>query len=411
MISITDLRCIVCAPEGIDLVVVVVETSEPGLTGYGCATFTQRASAVAETVTRYLAPLITGRDATRIEDLWRLAMASSYWRGGPVTNAAIGGVDMALWDILGKRAGMPLYELLGGLARDRVDVYRHADGPDIDRLVERVQELSEQGHRYIRCQLGGYGGAGAMSRSGNAASSLSSSDDDRRANHGDVPIDPARYMRATIAALEAVRSAVGEEVELLHDVHERVPPREIARFSAALDQIGLFFLEDPLSPDQADWLTRVRAASTTPIAIGELFTTPEQWSHLIRQRLFDFIRVHVSHIGGITPALKLAAVCEASGVQTAWHGPGDCSPLGHAANLHLDFSQPNFGIQEYYEPKPIMYELFDGMPRVVDGAIEPPTRPGLGISFDESELERFPPGLTPPVWTRTRLSDGTAIWP
>ncbi|TVQ19255.1 MAG: starvation-sensing protein RspA [Spirochaetaceae bacterium] len=409
MTTIRSVRAVMTAPEGIDLVIVVVETSEPGLTGYGCATFTQRASAVHDVVERYLSPLLAGRDVSRIEDLWRLMMANSYWRSGPVLNNAIGGVDMALWDIKGKQAGMPLYQLLGGACRDRVDVYRHADGSSLAEVVASAKRLVASGHRYVRCQIGGYGAAGAMTKSANAESST----DGRAVDPVDdrVPIDPRRYMALATEMLHHVRGELGPDVELLHDIHERVPVGELPRFAKGLDDVGLFFLEDPVPPDQSAWLRNIRDASVTPIALGELFTSPEQWLQIIQDRLIDFIRVHISHIGGITPARRLAALCDAYGVRTAWHGPGDCSPFGHAANVHLDFAVPNFGIQEMYQPAPVMDRVFPGVLTVTDGAVYPPERPGLGIDFDEAAAAEFPPALVPPKWTRTRSPDGTLIWP
>ena len=424
MITITNIKAFLTAPEGIDLVIVKVETSQAGLVGYGCATFTQRASSVADAVDQYLAPLLEGRDVSRIEDNWRLMMANSYWRSGPVLNNAIGGVDMALWDIAGKRADMPVYQLLGGACRDRVDVYRHADGSTADEVIEKARSLITEGHRYVRCQIGGYGAAGAMVRSADAESSTEGAAPDAASagpvevSPGPQPpaddrvaIDPYRYMELTVEMLHAARDALGNEIQLLHDVHERVPAGEIARFADRLDAVRLFFLEDPVSPDQGAWLNEIRRATTTPIALGELFTGPEQWVHLIQNRLIDFIRVHVSHVGGITPARKLAILSDAYGVRTAWHGPGDCSPFGHAANVHLDFASPNFGIQEMYVPKPVMHEVFPGTLQVVDGAVMPPDLPGLGIDFVEEEAAKYPPRLTPPTWTRTRMPDGTLIWP
>jgi mannonate dehydratase len=218
-------------------------------------------------------------------------------------------------------------------------------------------------------------------------------------------------MDLTVEMLHKVRAALGPEVQLLHDVHERVPAGEIARFARRLEDVRLFFLEDPVAPDQGAWLNEIRRATTTPIALGELFTSPEQWLPLIRDRLIDFIRVHVSHVGGITPARKLAILSDAFGVRTAWHGPGDCSPFGHAANVHLDFASPNFGIQEMYVPKPVMHEVFPGTLEVTDGAVLPNDLPGLGIDFVEEEAAKYPPRLEPPRWTRTRTPDGTLIWP
>ncbi|MGM0675164.1 MAG: enolase C-terminal domain-like protein [Spirochaetota bacterium] len=432
------------APEGIDLVIVTVDTSEPGLVGHGCATFTQRPGAVAHVVDQYLAPLLEGRDVSRIEDLWRLMNANSYWRGGPVLNNAIAGVDMALWDISGKRAGMPVYQLLGGACRDRVDVYRHADGSSITELIERAKVLIGSGHRYVRCQLGGYGGAGAMTRSADAESSTESTGVSAARNErpgtaasgseaaaarpksasplpvspGPIPpaddriaVDPTRYMAMTVEMLQEARHTLGPHVELLHDVHERVPVVELARYARALDDVGLFFLEDPVPPDRTAWLRDIRRHSVTPLALGELFTGPEQWLPIVADRLIDYIRVHISHIGGITPARKLAALCEAYGLRTAWHGPGDCSPFGHAANINLDFAVPNFGIQEMYEPTEIMDEVFPGVPKVTDGAVLPPERPGLGVDFVEELALKYPPRLAPPKWTRTRSPDGTVLYP
>lgn len=409
MIEISKIEAFLTAPEGIDLVIVKVQTSDPEIVGYGCATFTQRASAVSEVVNRYLNPLLAGRDVSRIEDNWRLMMANGYWRGGPVLNNAVGGVDMALWDIAGKRADMPVYKLLGGACRDRVDVYRHADGSTVSEVIDHARALVAEGHRFVRCQIGGYGAAGAMVRSADAESSTDSAPpapaDDR------VPVDPYRYMELTVEMLRAAREELGPSVQILHDVHERVPTGEIARFARRLEPARLFFLEDPVAPDQADWLHAIRRSTDTPIALGELFTGPEQWLPLIRERLIDFIRVHVSHVGGITPARKLAALCDAFGIRTAWHGPGDCSPFGHAANVHLDFASPNFGVQEMYIPKPVMHEVFPGTIEVVDGAVAPPDLPGLGIEFVEEEASRYPSALVPPRWTRTRSPDGTLIYP
>jgi mannonate dehydratase len=287
---------------------------------------------------------------------------------------------------------LPLYELFGGAVRDRVDVYRYADGSSIQEVINAAKAKVAAGLRYVRCQLGGYGGTAVPG-------------DDR------VRIDPKRYMATAVEMLQEARRALGPDIEIIHDIHERLPLAEIARFARRIEELGLFFLEDPVPPDHVERLRDLRRAVTTPIALGELFTTPEQWREIIAEQLIDYIRVHVSHIGGITPARKLAALAEAFGVRTAWHGPGDCSPFGHAANLHLDLAAPNFGIQEYYTPQPVVHEIFPGTPEVVDGALIAPTGPGLGIGFNEERAKEFPPALEPPRWTRTRSPDGTLVWP
>jgi mannonate dehydratase len=306
---------------------------------------------------------------------------------------------MALWDIAGKRAGMPVFQLLGGAMRDRIEVYRHADGSDPEALIESAQRLVEAGHRYVRCQIAGYGAVGAMTRSGDATSSSGNR------------IDPRTYIRATIAALEAVRERLGDDIELLHDVHERIEPIEALGLARELERFRLFFLEDAVAIEQLGWLRQLRAHSATPLAIGELFTSIDQWLPLMQDRLIDFIRVHLSDVGGITPALRLSRVAEAYGVRTAFHGPGDLSPFGHAANVHLDFALPNFGIQEMYEPSTRMAELFPGMLEVREGAVDLPTRPGLGVDVDEEALAAFECRFEPPSWTEVRKPDGGLVWP
>ncbi len=375
-----------------------VDTTEPGLYGLGCATFTQRHRAVASAVDDYLRPFLLGKDPARIADIWQTAMVSAYWRNGPVLNNAVSGVDMALWDLKGKMAGMPVYQLLGGRCREGVAVYRHADGRDERELTERVQAFLEQGYRFIRCQMGGYGGRGPRAAS----------------PEGALPgayYDPDIYVRSVPRFLEHVRAQVGFEVELLHDVHERLAPIEAVRLAKQLEPYRLFFLEDPLPPEHIDWFRILRGQCATPIAMGELFVHPQEWTPLIAGALIDFIRVHISAIGGITPARKLAALAEAFGVRTAWHGPGDVSPVGHAANLHLDLACPNFGVQEWSGfPDPVR-AVFPGCPEVRGGYAYVNERPGLGVDIDEEQAARYPCRDDLPAWTLARLPDGSSARP
>ncbi len=397
-ITIRDVRAVLTAPAGINLVVVKVETSEPGLFGLGCATFTQRAKAVVTAVAEYLRPLFVGRDAARIEDLWQTGMVHAYWRNGPVLNNALSGVDMALWDIKGKLAGMPLCDLLGGRCREAATVYRHADGREPAAVVERVRDFMAQGYRHVRVQCGGYGGQAARPA----------------APVGSPPgayYDPGAYTRTVLRAFEAVREAVGDGVELLHDVHERLAPIEAVRFACDLERFRLFFLEDPLAPEDIGWFGPMRQRTATPLAMGELFNHPLEWTPLITGRLVDFVRMHLSQMGGITPARKVAAMAELHGIRTAWHGPGDVSPVGHAANLHLDLALHNFGVQEWSGFPAPLAEVFPGCPEVRQGYMYPNDRPGLGIDLDEALAGRFPPVSGVDQWTQARLPDGTAARP
>lgn len=395
-LTITDIRVILTQPAGSRLVVVKVLTSEPGLYGVGCATFTQRHLAVKTAVEEYLRPLLIGRDADRIEDIWQTAYGNSYWRNGPVLNNAISGVDMALWDIKGKRAGMPVYQLLGGKCREAAAVYRHADGRCPEEVAENVQRLREQGYRYIRAQMGGYGGqAGELPKP-----------------EGALPgsyFDRSAYARSVPRLFEYLRETVGDEVELLHDVHERLAPPEAVLLAKRLEPYRLFFLEDPLAPEDLEYFSAIRSQCATPIAMGELFNHPREWTPLIAHRLIDFIRMHLSQMGGLTPARKVAAFAEQFHVRTAWHGPGDVSPVGHAANLHLDLACINFGIQEWAGFPDPLPEVFPGCPEVRNGYMYPNDRPGLGIDIDEAQAAKYPCQDFVDTWTQARLPDGTMV--
>ena len=401
-LTIRDVRAILTSPgQGSlqkRLIVVKVETSEPGLYGLGCATFTQRHAAVRVVVDEFLKPLLIGRDPHRIEDLWQTIHVNAYWRSGPVMNNALSGADMALWDIKGKLAGMPVYQLLGGKCREGAAVYRHADGGEPAEVEANVRRLMEQGLRYIRAQMGGYGGRGSQ------------------APRPDGPpagayFDPEAYARSVVRLFDHLRSTIGEDVELLHDVHERLVPIEAVRLAKALERHRLFFLEDVLPPEQIEWFRLIRQQCTTPLAMGELFVNANEYKPLVEGRLIDFIRCHISAIGGITPARKLATVCEHFGIRTAWHGPGDVSPVGHAANVHLDVSAPNFGVQEWAGFSELEQEMFPGCPELRGAYAYPNDRPGLGIDLDEKLAAKYPCPEGVLDWTQTRTPDGTAVYP
>jgi mannonate dehydratase len=392
-VTIQDVQTIMTQPARARLVVVKVITSEPGLYGLGCATFTQRHHAVYAAIDKHLKPFLIGRDASRIEEIWQMSMVHGYWRNGPVLNNAISGVDMALWDIKGKQAGMPIYQLLGGKCREGAAVYVHADGRDPQEVEANVREFMEQGYRYIRIQMGGYGGKGArMVRPEGAPDG--------------AYFDPRDYARRMLNMMAHVRAAVGEEVELLHDVHERLRPIEAVQFAKDVERFKLFFLEDILAPEDLEWFERIRQQCATPIAMGELFNHPREWQPLIASKLIDFLRMHISQMGGITPARHVAASAQMYGIRTAWHGPGDVSPVGHAANLHLDLWAPNFGVQEWCRFPELVYEMFPGTPEVRNGYMYPNDRPGLGIDLDEKLAAKYPPTDQVEQWTQTRLPDG-----
>lgn len=406
-LKITDVKTILTAPANIRLVVVKVLTNEPGLYGLGCATFTQRARAVETAVNHYLKPFLIGKNPLNIEDLWQSNFVSSYWRNGPVLGNAISGVDMALWDILGKRSGLPVYQLMGGKCRHGVDTYRHASGRTFQDVETSVRRFMEQGYRHVRVQVAvpGFSTYGAGAKTSPA---------EKRTNNRTEVWEPGPYVRVVPKLFEHLRKQLGDEVELLHDTHERVPPILAIRLAKDLEAYRPFFLEDPFSPEDVGYFTHLRSQTSTPLAMGELFNNPNEWLALVSNRLIDFIRIHISQIGGLTMARKVAALCEFFSVRTAWHGPGDVSPVGHAANVHLDLSVPNFGIQEARDFNQAEKDVFPGCPELKDGYYVVNDRPGLGIDLDEKLAEKFPIRDDPSFdmnWGNVRRRDGTIVKP
>jgi len=395
-LRITNARAICTAPEGIRLVVVKIETNEPEIYGLGCATFTQRPLAVVEALETYLKPQLIGRDPNDIEDTYQTCYLSSYWRTGPIMNNALSGVDQALWDIKGKRAGMPVYQLLGGKVRKAATVYTHASGRDVQEVEEHARALIGLGFTHIRAQveISGYSTYGAQ---GGTEPADVGTPAQAHVGHRPAHLEPVQrpwhessYLRAVPKLFEHLRMTLGDEIELLHDIHERVSPIQAIGLAKELEQFRLFFLEDPLAPEDIGWFPRLRQQTSIPIAMGELFVNQTEWETLIKDRLIDYIRVHISAIGGLSIARKLAAFAEFFGVRTAWHGPGDVSPVGHAANVHLDISSTNFGIQELHLFSDAAREVFPGTPEVRDGMLWCSDKPGLGVDIDEDLAAKYP---------------------
>jgi mannonate dehydratase len=422
-IKITDIKTILTAPDRIRLVIVKVETSEPGLYGLGCSTFTQRAYVVQTAIEKYLKPFLIGRDADEIEDIWQSSYVSSYWRNGPVLFNAMSGVDIALWDIKGKRAGMPLYQLLGGKVRHGADLYFHASGRDFQEVEANARRGMDLGYRHIRVQVStpGYSTYGTRAQPGQTGQPAPSAANPSADVIGPTKPDPRRiweskpYVRMLPKLFEHLRTKLGEEVELLHDVHERVSLSQGIQLCKALEPYHLYFLEDPFPPEENEHFKILRQQTTVPLAMGELFNTQHEYVPLIKDRLIDFIRIHISQIGGLSPARKVQAFSEFFGVKTAWHGPGDASPVAHAAQLALELASYNFGIHEGYIFPQNTREVFPGCPEVKNGYMYAHEAPGLGIDIDEKLAAKFPFPEGPPNfdynWGTTRRRDGTVIRP
>jgi mannonate dehydratase len=412
-VKIRNITTIMTAPNRIRLVVVKVETTEPGLVGWGCATFTQRALVVQTAIEQYLKPFLVGRNVDEIEDIWQSSYMSSYWRNGPVLFNAMSGVDMALWDIKGKRAGMPVYQLLGGKVRQGADCYFHASGSSFTEVEDNARRAMERGFRHVRVQVAtpGYAGYGA----GGGRPPAAATDEAVGPTNPRAIWESGPYVRMLPKFFEHLRTKLGDEVELLHDVHERVTLTEAINLCKSLEPYRLFFLEDPFPPEENDHFRLLRQQTSIPLAMGELFNTQHEYLPLIKERLIDFIRIHISQIGGLSPARKVGALSEFFGVRTAWHGPGDASPLAHAAQLALELSCYNFGVHEGGGFPKETQEVFVGCPEVKNGYMLAQEKPGLGIEIDEKLAAKFPFPPGPPnfdySWGNTRRKDGTVIRP
>ena len=379
---IADVRVIVTCP-GRNYVLLKILTDQDGLYGVGDATLNGRELAVAEALEQHIKPLLIGRDPQRIEDTWQYLFRGTYWRGGPVLMSALAGVDLALWDIKGKTAGLPLYQLLGGKTRDGALAYAAASGQDFVEVEDSARRLIEAGYKVVRAQVA-VPGEGLRGTYG-----VSTGDRDIGLPSEEI-WEPGPYMRIVPRLFEHLRGALGEEIELIHDVHERLTPVEAARLAKELEPCHLFFLEDPLRPEHQQSFRFLRQHTTTPIAMGELYHSRWDCLTLLTEQLIDFVRCDLTHTGGLTEARKIAAIAESFYIKTAWHGPPDIAPITHAANVHLDLSTPNFGVQEWVRLPDVTHEVIPGMPEFRDGYLHVADAPGLGCDINETEAAKHP---------------------
>lgn len=382
--KITQAKVIVCCP-GRNFVTLKIETDQ-GLTGLGDATLNGRELAVVSYLNDHVIPCLIGRDAHQIEDIWQYLYRGAYWRRGPVTMSAIAAVDTALWDLKAKAAGLPLYQLLGGASRTGVMVYGHANGRDIGETVERVLHYKELGYKAIRAQSGVPGlekvygvGRGTMFYEP-ADASLPSEHD----------WDTAKYLRHTPQLFDAVRSQLGWDHHLLHDVHHRLSPIEAARLGKDLEPYRLFWMEDATPAENQEAFRLIRQHTTTPLAVGEIFNTIWDCKDLIQNQLIDYIRATVVHAGGITHLRRIADLAALHQVRTGSHGATDLSPVCMGTALHFDLWVPNFGIQEYMRHTDETDAVFPHAYTFKDGLMHPGEVPGHGVTIDEALAAKYP---------------------
>lgn len=399
MPRITAARVIITSP-GRNFVTLKIET-EAGVYGLGDATLNGRELAVASYLTDHVIPCLIGRDAHRIEDIWQYLYKGCYWRRGPVTMSAIAAVDTALWDIKGKLANLPVYQLLGGASREGAMVYGHANGATLEATIENALHYKQLGYKAIRLQSGvpGLASTYGVSR-------------DRyfyEPADADLPTEHVwsteKYLRSVPPLFAAAREALGWDVHLLHDVHHRLTPIEAGRLGRDLEPYRPFWMEDAVAAENQDSFRIIRQHTTTPLAVGEIFNSIWDCKQLIEEQLIDYIRATVVHAGGITHLRRIAALADLNHVRTGCHGATDLSPICMAAALHFDVSVPNFGVQEYMRHTAETDAVFPHAYTFHDGLMHPGDRPGLGVDLDEALAAKYPyQRAYLPV---NRLEDGT----
>jgi mannonate dehydratase len=403
-VRITDARVIVTCP-GRNFVTLKIVT-EDGLTGVGDATLNGREMAVVGYLTEHVVPALIGRDASRIEDTWQYLYQGAYWRRGPVTMTAISAVDTALWDILGKQAGLPVHRLLGGRSRDGVTVYGHANGADTDALLVEIDRLLRAGFRAVRVQCGIPG----LEKVYGVTEQIVYEPADSAVPSETVWSTEA-YLDYLPGVFRRVREEFGPGPKLLHDVHHRLTPIEAARLGRSLEPYALTWLEDPVRAELQEGFRLIRRHTTTPIAVGEVFNSIWDCAQLIREQLIDYIRTCVVHAGGISHLRRIFDLAALHHVRTGSHGATDMSPVCMAAALQLDISVPNFGLQEYMPHTPETDAVFPHAYHYADGYLHPCDEPGLGVDIDEELAATFPLPEHPlnGAFPEVRQPDGTAI--
>jgi mannonate dehydratase len=395
-VRITDVKVILTQVGNARFCNAKVLTDEPGLYGLGDGNHAERVGIVGQTIDEFIKPLVVGRYVDEIEDIWQTLFVSPYWRYDVDANNAMAAIDGALWDIMGKRAGMPVYKLLGGKVRPGCRMFDNAGGNDLKELEDNVRALMAQGYQHVRLRAVGLGGGGSGQQVGPQAGA---------GVVGSGRRQDAVFINALVKEFEHLRNTVGWDVGLSFDVHEYPSPSGALLLAKALEPYRPHFLEDLFAPEDAYWYERVREQSTVGIAMGELFVNRVEWLPLVKNRWIDFFRAHISAIGGLNMARKITMACEFYNVQTAWHGPANVSPVGHAINLHVDLAAYNFGIGEGSNFSDQVKELFPGTPEIRKGIRYANDLPGLGIDIDEKVAAKYP--LTAPGSNRgMRGEDG-----
>ena len=356
-------------------VFVKVITDQPGLFGWGEATLEWHTRGVVGAI-EDIAELLVGEDPTRPEHLWQMMYRQHFWHGhGIVRATAIAGIDLALWDIVGKVAGLPLAKVFGGPVRDYVRTYCHLGGGQDGGLLRNARGQRETLRR-SRASRGGRR-LHRLQEHGGAASTM--------------PIEGLKPVKAAEACVAAMREAVGDDIDIMVDCHARPSPAMGLKFGKALDPYGLYFFEEPCWPECVEGLAKINAALTTPVATGERVTNLEAFRELFAARACEICQLDLTHCGGFTAARRIAALADAHRIALAPHNPQ--GPVSTAASLEFGFSQPGYIICEtVHNDVPWRQDVVEeGFTVETKGRIvRPNTRPGLGITINEKAVKKHP---------------------
>lgn len=375
--KIVEVKTILTSPNQNYLFVKIL--TDEGIYGVGDASLNGRDKAVKDLIDFYLTPLLIGRDPSEIEDFWQLVYRGSYWRGGNIVMSALCGIDVALWDIMGKIAGLPLYKLLGGRVRNKILCYSHILGKTNEEKVKNAaQYTADRGLKVIRLRAGMPAAGGTFGA---------------RIDQTGPLIEqwtPDEEIHNTVEYFKQVREAVGKNVGIIYDLHERFSPEQAIRVINMLEPYDPYFIEDPIAPDCIESLKSVREHTNVPIAMGELFKSRWECLPAVSNRWIDYLRCDIIRIGGITEAVKIATIADTYDIKMAWHGPNDVSPITHAVNWHLNASEYNFGIQEDGTVDTLVNKVISGGPYYREGYLYMDDKPGTGCDIDEKAAAQYP---------------------
>jgi galactonate dehydratase len=341
---------------------VVVDTDE-GIYGVGEAGLTGRELAVMGAI-EHFKPLLIGQDPARIEHIWQTLFRGGFFPAQRILTAAISAIDVALWDIKGKALSVPIYDLLGGRVRDRVVCYPHNGGATVLDLVESCLRSVEEGWKFVRWGL----------------------------PEEDGLLEPRQAVRKAIQEFQAVREAVGEEIEITFDVHTRLDLPDAVTLCREVEAFHPFFMEDPLRSENPDSFKTLRPRTSAPLAAGEQFSSKWEFRQLIEEEWIDYARVDLCIVGGFTEARKIAGWCETHYIRMAVHNP--LGPVSSAACLQFNLAVPNFGVQEQPRKPGALADVVPVQPEWEDGYLLPSDRPGLGVEFDREAARAHPFQMT-----------------